>query len=276
MIKEFFSRKYGKEVTESLLTDSYEVILDNSNSDTKGQKLVKEHLFSLVNGLDVSPNFLNNESEWGMDFSSWLGKFDNQTGKEYMIIGAEPSINKNYQLVYGFGNKLGNSFRETASYHYNRDDIWNYLTNLFIQEGENSADFLAKCYITDLCHIVPKKCGTVRSICDKLNITSKEWNKFRTLLANKYLLEEIELVKPKLLVLHGKVARDFFKNIFGIKYEKIGSIKNTKYSIRKAVWNNIPILAIPHLKGEVRNKLWKCADKERFESAKEIVSNNFI
>ncbi|WP_192820707.1 uracil-DNA glycosylase family protein [Rufibacter sp. LB8] len=276
MIKEFFYKKYGTEVTDSIMTASNEVIVESKNSDITKHHLIKKHLIDITVDLDISPKLIDQDVTWGMDFSGWIGSYDSEVGKEYMIIGAEPSISRNYQLVYGFGNKYNLNIDQTASYHYEKeDDIWSYFTRLLIKENESIRDFLEKCYITDLCHIVPQGCGTVESICKKLNITAKEWETFRTSLAKKFLLEEIELVKPKLLVLHGNVSRDFFKTLLKIKFESIGKIKNTKYSISKAEWKGIPILSIPHLKGQVRNKLWKCADKERFESAKNIVKYNF-
>lgn len=99
-----------------------------------------------------------------MDFSGWLGKIDHP--KDFLIIGAEPHICKNYQVVYGFGTNSEENINTTAiKYADDQKDIWHYILKNFNtdQSDIGKIDFLKKCYITDLCHIVPKNCGTVDS-----------------------------------------------------------------------------------------------------------------
>jgi len=277
MIKKFLIKKYGNYITEELLTKNNEVVIDNianfeNNQQNKVIELLKELNASLGNDL-IPLNFFNTKIEWGVDFSSWIGEFNN--GKDFMFIGSEPHINVNYQLVYDFGNIKGKTLTEIAKTHYERDDIWYNLTNIFVDKlnDENITNFLEKCYITDLCHIVPKKCGKVDDITKKLSITKNMWNKFRTAIAEKFLLEEIKIVNPKYVILHGANARDFFNEKLGVKYEEQHKI-NEKHFIRVGKIDKYKVIAIPHLKGSVLNEIWK--NKEHPEipkRAKEILKN---
>ncbi|MCL3781266.1 hypothetical protein EMN47_12825 [Prolixibacteraceae bacterium JC049] len=200
-MKEFLIEKYGEFITTQFLTGNNEVIHDNLNRDgAKEQKEVIKVLKSAKN-IDreklILEKFWNANVEWGFDFSSWIGDCKN---KDYLFIGAEPHIGNNYQLVYDFRNLYGKPFKKSALIHYKREsDIWHYITKIFVQDltDKNIIDFLNKCYITDLCHIVPKHCGQVKDICKKLSIKPREWREFRSSVAKRYLLKEIEAVNPK-------------------------------------------------------------------------------
>jgi hypothetical protein len=278
MIKEFLIEKYGTFVTNSFLTIQNEVIYDNLNKDgVKEQEEVIKVLKALKNseGENLVPDtFLSKNVQWGFDFSSWIGGFDK---KEFFFIGSEPHIENNYQLVYDFGNYKGRSLTESAKQHYEKEnDIWYYLTNTFINElnEKNITEFLSKCYITDLCHIVPKHCGQVKDICKKLDIKPGEWKRFRNSVAQRFLLKEIEAVNPKYVILHGNSAREFFQNTLGMIFTSEYKIDNSKYSIKFGNFYGYQIISIPHLKGDVRNKLWKCKKyPERTASAKKILFN---
>jgi hypothetical protein len=277
MIREFLIEKYGKLVTESFLTDKNEVIHDNFNSN--GIKEQQEVISFLKEAKDTSgvqlvpEDFWNEKADWGFDFSSWIGEFDN---KELMFIGAEPHIGNNFQLVYDFGNFKGLSLTETALKHYKRNsDIWSYLTQIFVDEliDENITKFLKRCYITDLCHIVPKNCGQVKDICKKLSIKPIQWNKFRSSVAKRFLLQEIRVVNPKYIILHGNPSREFFEKELGLKFTDTHPIENSNYTIKEGKFDGYKIISIPHLKGDVRNKLWKCSlYPERPKSAKKILN----
>lgn len=279
MVREFLEEKYGNQITDSLLNDKNEVI-NNDNSDENGieqQREVTRVLQELkdINGSYLVPdNFWNNDIEWGFDFSSWIGNFNN---KDFLFIGAEPHIGKNFQLVYNFGNYKNMSLTETALKHYHRDsDIWFYLTQIFVHEltDENITNFLKRCYITDLCHIVPKYCGQVKDICKELSIKPREWKKFRSSVAKRFLLKEIKAVNPKYVILHGNPSRDFFQSELGLKFTGDYKIENSKYTIKTGELDGYKIISIPHLKGDVRNKLWKCSKyPERPQSAKKIIND---
>jgi hypothetical protein len=277
MIKTLLEQKYGQFVTNQFLTEENEVIKENWNIDgVEEQKEVIRTLKDLkdFNGNNLVPdNFWSQSAEWGFDFSSWVGNYDN---KEFFIIGAEPHIHKNYQLVYDFGNLRGKTLMESANEHYgDKSDIWHYLTNIFVDNPtpESITEFLNKCYITDLCHIVPKGCGQVDTICEKLQIKPTEWHKFRTSIAKRFLLEEIKAVNPKFVILHGNASREFFQNELGVNYTQVYPIDNSKYTIKVGALENYKIVSIPHLKGDMKNKLWKCKKHpERPLSAKKILN----
>lgn len=295
-IIDFLEKKYGKHVTEKLVEDG-KVYLNNINKkDIKEQEEVMKHIENLTdeNGEKILPeNFLFKKWEWGMDFSSWLGSIE--TKKKFMFIGAEPHLSNNYQLVYDFGSYREKSVEKSAICHYNRDkgrDIWNYLTDIFVddlndnaefsvEDEKKIAEFLSQCYITDLCHIVPKCCGQVNKITEKLNIEKGEWNIFRTKVANTFLLDEINAVNPEFIILHGNAARNHFikktettfaEHKFAHSPYKIleGEIKIEDK--KNGEFNTYKIISIPHLKGDMRNKLWRCKKyKERPKEAKRIL-----
>jgi len=276
-MKEFLEDKYGQLITNQFLTKNNEVIRDNFNKNGhEEQKEVIRTLKSLKNidGKDLVPqHFFNNGVEWGFDFSSWIGNIKN---KKLLIVGAEPHIGNNYQLVYDFGNIKGKTIHETALEHFNREaDIWNYLTKIFVDDltTENITNFLRKCYITDLCHIVPKHSGQVKDICKNLSIKTSDWNQFRRDVAKRFILKEIEIVNPEFVILHGNPSRQFFQNEFDVKDFHVYKVNNSHYTIQTWQFNGHKVISIPHLKGDVRNKLWKCKKyPERPASAKSILN----
>lgn len=277
MIRKLLEEKYGKLITDKLINDRNEIIRENSNEvGIEEQNEVIRVLTEFKDDTDkklVPDFFLKNNVEWGFDYSSWIGNFNN---KEFFFIGAEPHIYSNFQLVYDFGNYKDKTLNATALEHFSRDsDIWSYLTKMFVSDltPANTTDFLNKCYITDLCHAVPKGCGQVKDICDKLSIKSGDWKKFRSSVAKRFLLKEIEAVNPKYVILHGNASRDFFQSELGLEFTGDYKIENSIYSIKTGELNGYKIISIPHLKGDVRNKLWKCVQHpERPESAKKILN----
>lgn len=260
-IRQTLEKKYGEYITQNLMTENDEVLIDKiSQSEIEGQSAVNK-LLKQIKDFDISKNLhqnlWNEEIEWGVDFSSWIGSFNND--KEFLFIGAEPHINKNYQLVYDFGNFKNKNLQQTALVHYNRTDIWHYVTKNFTNDLSNKGilNFLQRCYITDLCHIVPKGCGTIKAICEKLDIKQKDWKDFRTLIAKKYLIDEIKTVNPKYIVLHGAASRDFFANKLKVNFKEKYQIADWKRYILLGEFMDYKVIAIPHLKGQVLNQLWR-------------------
>ena len=279
MIKTFLTKKYGEFVTGKFLTSEYEVVMDNLNKDGVAEQLeIKKHLRQLTDfhGRRLIPDvYLRDDVKWGMDFSSWIGKFDR--GKDFFIIGAEPHLKNQYQLIYGFGNERGKNVKQTAlSYFANKSDIWHYLTKNFAQElnDDSIIAFLQKCYISDLCHLVPTNCSQVKVICDRLAISKNDWHKFRTTIAKNFLVDEIEIVNPKFIVLHGTQAREFFERELNASFPTKKKIENWDGHVYKGEMNGHKVIAIPHLSGQVRNELWRCKKyPERPQSVKEIIQN---
>lgn len=275
MVEQFLNEKYGNYITSQLMTNNKEVVIDNVDKFDDQEKVIE--LLKTLKDIDgnnlVPKSFLSNDLEWGVDFSSWIGSINKS--KKYFFIGAEPHLNSNYQLVYDFGNFKNKNLNETAQIHYEREtDIWHYLTKIFVQDltNENITGFLEQCYITDLCHIVPKGCGQVDDICNKVGIKKSEWKGFRTAVAKRFLINEIKTVNPEYIILHGNSSRDFFKNELNVNFNESYKISNSIYTILEGTLSGYKIISIPHLKGDVRNKLWKCKKyPERPESARNII-----
>lgn len=281
--------KYGEYVTSKLMEKDNMVYLDNNSTNNKISEQLE--IVSLLNsykelfeGEDISENIWNSEKEWGVDFSSWLG---GSNDKEYMFIGAEPHINSDYQLVYDFGRRKDKSVEDSAEEFACGSDIWSYLTDIFVEDTKRSKDdvtsFLSKCYITDLCHIVPKGCGQIKTIKEELDIKTKDWNTFRRVIAERFLVDEIEAVNPKIIILHGNASRMFFKRYLGVEFNETSFIEGTKYRIScgemngKSKKTSYKIIAIPHLKGMMRNFIWRSNKyPERLKSAKVIINKMCI
>lgn len=280
MIREFLNLKYGKYVTDKLLTTDNRVLIDKINKDgLEDQKEVLKHITNLkdIDGNKLLPDkFLSKKIEWGVDFSSWLGTLEQK--KDFLFIGAEPHVDNNYQLVYDFGSHINKTIEDSAMEHFLRsNDIWSYLTKIFVSDLTpiNITGFLCRCYITDLSHIVPKRCGQVNVICNTLEIEEKEWYGFRTSVAKTFLPLEIKAVNPKYIILHGNASRHFFQDTLGIKYESSITIEGTRnLRVLSGHFNGFRVISIPHLKGDMRNKLWKCKkDPRRPESVKKILND---
>ena len=301
-LKELLLEKYGSFVVETLLNDKEEVLLDKSYNK-ESQNEVKAHLDLTVKNLlkdlplekmNIPYSHVKEEIKegqvifekmakgeainWGMDFSSWLGNFSNPR-KDIMIVGAEPNVGENdFQLVYDFGSRSGEEYIESArKFAKKEEDIWHTLTNLFVDDLENDnkvLEFLSRCYITDMCHIVPQKCGMIKGISKKLLIEQREWKKFRIAIAHKFLISEIFIIRPKLLILHGAVSREFIRHyINGFRNPEIKI--SPRYNIRVGDWEidedlTIKVIAIPHLKGSNKNVVWR--NKETVAKAKQVIT----
>ena len=280
MIRKVLRDKYGEFVVGQMLTSADEVIWDNYNADGPGEQgAVREHIRMIRDayGCIVPETFL--KVDWGMDFSSWLGPFNGR--KDFMFVGAEPHISKNYQLVYDFGvrqNEFGSDVNANALFYaMGRKDIWYYLVKNFVTNPEDDTaivDFLTNVYITDLCHIVPKGCGQVNQIETKLNIKAKEWRELRTRIAMRFLPEEIEAVNPRFIVLHGLASRSFVAKNLPVSWAK--PIPIDDYSNRHVyhgMLNERKVIAIPHLKGQILNELWRSKNERRRNSIRSIIQD---
>jgi hypothetical protein len=282
-MKNILEKKYGQFVTSKLLCSKTEVLLNNINkSGIIEQQEVLNHLKSIrdiENNPLIPSKFFQNNVKWGFDFSGWIGSLQSES-KEFMLIGAEPNINHNYQIVYDFGTEKGVNIYETALKHYNTKwtkttrDIWGIMVDMFSEYNDNDSvvEFLSKCYMTDLCHFVPQGCSNIEAISKKLGVTKTEWKSLRSKSAQLFLKDEILTLSPKVIVLHGEAARSFFIKEFKQVVLKNYKIENSNFTISEGEWNNIKVIGIPHLSGDVRNKLWRCRKfEERAESARNII-----
>ena len=262
MIKKFLENKYGKYITNDIINSNNQVCISKINKTGKREQQEVIKILNSIKNIDsenIMPDkFWNTDIKWGVDFSSWIGEYKNN--KDFFFIGAEPHINNNYQLVYDFGSTSNESINKTAlKYYNNKNDIWHYISNSFVTElsEKNIISFLEKCYITDLCHIVPQGCGQVDKISTKLGVKTKDWNNFRTIVAKKYLIEEIKSVNPKFIILHGAASRDFFRKELNVKFEEKYQIADWNRFVLKGIINGYMVISIPHFKGQVLNELWR-------------------
>ena len=282
-MKETLENKYGKFVTSKLLNSKNEVLLNNINQSGEiEQQEILNHLKSIrdfENNPLLPKKLFQNKVKWGFDFSGWIGPLQNNN-KEFMLIGAEPNINHNYQIVYGFGTEKNGNTYETALKHYNTKwtkttrDIWGIIVDMFSKLNDNDSivKFLSKCYITDLCHFVPQGCSNINAISEKLGITTQEWKSLRSKSAHLFLKNEILTLSPKVIILHGQAARNFFIREFKQHIIKEHKIENSNFTISEGEWHKIKVIGIPHLSGDVRNKLWRCRKfEERAKSARNII-----
>lgn len=262
MIKEILAEKYGKYISDDLIDSKNQARIDKINRAGEREQQEVIDVLKTIKNIDneniIPDKFWNTNIKWGVDFSSWIGEY--KSNKDFFFIGAEPHINNNYQLVYDFGSTQGESINETAlKYYRNKKDIWHYIANNFVTDltDENIISFLEKCYITDLCHIVPQGCGQVDKICKKLGVKTNDWKNFRSLVAKKYLVDEIKAVNPKFIILHGAASRDFFNKELNVKFEEKYQIADWNRFVLKGKMNGYIVISIPHLKGQVLNELWR-------------------
>lgn len=277
MINKILQAKYGSYVTGQLLSANDEALIDNIDKSSEKGRVAVTQLLLRLKDLDsdkiLPERFWNTEVQWGVDFSSWLGQFDNN--KRYLFIGSEPHLKSNYQLVYDFGSpKHGDLKRAALNYYRNKNDIWHYIVNNFSNDLSDAGieSFLRKCYIMDLCHIVPKSCGQVEDICKTLNISKGDWTYFRTIVAHSFLKDEIKAVDPQVIILHGAPARDFFKNDLKVDFKESFKIGDWDRHILFGEYCGYNVITVPHLKGQMLNELWRSKKHpERPKAVKEII-----
>jgi hypothetical protein len=268
----FFETKYGDKISSILLNDLQLNANNIKNKNNECQLIVKQHIEKINQDLNLDLNV--NATNWAFDFSGWLGQLDlnNDSLKKYMIIGLEPHIERyDYQITYGLSDKspqnlqrftldLNNVFEIQCN-----DDsslIWTNLFKLIATEQQKNEvleqgnvqtmlDFLSQFYITDLCHFAPQdKAKAINNI--------KNWKKIRQKVASHFLKNEIELIKPKVLITQG--------NEIFYKLKKILSFDETKshdLPFGKNCWSvktgeskdkKYKILSIPHFGSELNYK----------------------
>jgi hypothetical protein len=276
-LEKFYQEKYGKEVCADLLKD-HQLLAENIKCfSTERQQVVKQQVELLKETLKLSLDV--DATKWAFDFPGWLGKLDTTDKhlKKYMIIGLEPHIKRyDYQITYGLSDRTPDETPDGKQrFSLNKekeivcqDDskiIWpnlykimaseKQLKEAFVDGNEQTIfDFLNQFYIMDLCHFAPQdKAKAVRDI--------KDWTKIRYKVASHFLLKEIELIKPEVIITQGngvftvlrKILRFeetksypllFGKNKWSIKTGKVKKDQNNQYDI----------LSIPHFGSDLNNK----------------------
>lgn len=199
---------YSKKVVNSLVE-----LPNDTTIKLKDPKKINEFIETYVRSEDEGCQeckelFLEKSfSERKMDFPSWLGLLDFKIKhvKQIMIIGEDvsPKVPKVINITYGLGRyeiMSNGKVREER-----RNDLWFCLNKLF----DNSLDLVTKnVYMTDIC-----KCNTRK----KKNI----WNRC----SKKFLLKEIKLINPKIVIFQGNTSYEHAKSILKnrMKEEDISS-----------------------------------------------------
>jgi len=281
---DFFIRKYGTHVCKKLITNDLFILRNNvCKSQIEEQQAVTQHLSALtkINGDKLIPhNLITSGIEWGFDCSGWLGRLEHN--KNIMVIGTEPNIDSDYKIVYDFGHERNKTLEEVAikqfNYKYNKKnrtrDISKIIVDIFYDNPttKDIVNTLNSCYLTDMCFFAPKESSDKTKIANKLRTTKSFWNSLTKDVADLFLIEEIELIKPKIIISSSKVPADFFEKKLRIKYD-YQNIINSKLRIGMTEWKGIKMLSLPHLSGQTRNKLYAKKEQSSFNHVKTMVRN---
>lgn len=187
---------YGKKVVNSLVDLPNDTIIKLKDSK-KMNEFIETYVRSEDEGCqDCKELFLKDSfSERKMDFPSWLGLLDFKIKhvKQIMMIGEDvsPKIRKVINITYGLGRyeiMPNGKIKEERG-----NDLWVCLNKLF----DNKLYLVTKnVYMTDIC-----KCNARKN--------KKIWEKC----SKKFLLKEIELINPKIIIFQGCKAYDYTKSI---------------------------------------------------------------
>lgn len=292
MLDRILQEKYGEEICSILLTD-FRLNAENlKEKNIDDQLLVKRHIEKINQslGLDLGVN----ETNWSFDFSGWTGHLDLKRDnlKKYMIIGLEPHIERyDYQVTYGLSDKtpqgsqrfsldLENEFEIQCN-----DDSSLIWTNLFkimasdIQQSEvlekgnrqTMHDFLNQFYITDLCHFAPQdKAKAINNI--------KDWKNIRYKVASHFLTDEINQIKPKVLITQGNNVFTELKQIL-----KFNETDSYPLKFGKNCWSiktgedkdkRYRVLSIPHFGTTLNYKTFYLRNRNLVRNA--LIENSLI
>lgn len=209
---------YGKSIVKSFTTRNENNFTLKMNNVADNQKAKKNYDRKEGEGCKICKDKFRNENninffKRNLEFPGWI-RFLNFSGttpaKEIMIIGVEPpklkvQINISFGLGYypidDSGNLNFDQLRETYSGEENlfnkikknqeqKNKLWDYLNLLFLKKLNI---IKPKIYITDLC-----KCYD--------HTKKKEmWKECLT----EYLIKEIELINPTLIIFQGGKSYKF-------------------------------------------------------------------
>jgi hypothetical protein len=257
---EILEKKYGAEITHELVKDGR--VYHPQEFEERRKELSEKQMQMLENANLISKSEIEafKERGWGFDFSGWLGQFDEMKGKEIMVIGSEPHIvHPFYQIVYEFCSWGGKNDEETAKEYFERisrptgsevKPIWLRLANLFSNDKTDKHLLLLKVYIADLCHFAPNDMGSSKNISKEMN---NGWWRIREQVARELLLEEIRVVKPKIIVAQGGDAFNMLRKLVptdvqGHAEVETGYKRPRRYFIKFGIWDDgTKIVGLPHL-----------------------------
>jgi hypothetical protein len=218
-------------------------------------------------------NAVNEKNPWSIDFPSWHGTFDESKGKKIFVIGSEPHIHHKYlQTVYGLNSTLS-----PTEYIKSGHPIFKFLSSILHQRfGLSQEEVIEECYLTDLFPLSPfrgngLKIGSTNKI-QKVIGYNDNWPCIRYRYAKLNLIDEIEYVKPEVILTQGKEVFYEVLKILGIveKAEEIAIIPKTgkKQYVRVTKWNNISVISVPHVGSKRMRTFWN----ENLNAVKEIMN----
>lgn len=239
MIKEFLEKKYGKEIISNLIKNGRINLAKQAPKGTK-QDLVDSQIKKMIELGLLSEEDFESGKPWAFDISSTFADLTETSRIPVMIIGEDPHVQYNdYQAVYGFALN-GSEFRkEKITDKFKQHILSLFYTNEEIQEKTDSEilEFLSNFYVTDLCHFTPQGA-------DNRKLELKSWTAVKERTARYFLEKEIEVVRPKYIVTHGRFSRENLAKILGVEIIEAGKIGQRFY---RGEYKGIQIIGLSHL-----------------------------
>ena len=234
---------YGKSIVKLFTTRNKSNLTLTMNNEENNQKAKKDYDRKEGEGCTACKSIFRNPNFFkrNLEFPGWIDdlEFSENSAKEIMIISEAPTTLKDQiNIAFGLGyfpiesdGKLNfDQLRKTYSgekellnkiinNQTNKNKLWKYLNLLFLKKLN---DIKPKIYITDLC-----KCNDdIKSKIKKEQKNQLIWKKCR----NNYLIKEIELINPKLIIFQGWNSYKYI-----MKYLE----ENKIITKRKAILENI-------------------------------------
>lgn len=276
--KMLMREKFGADICANLCSEDFFLKPDNLNLQGDLKKAVASQIAYLSNKyFDFK---LPMDLQWAFDFPSWIGTLDFQKEnvKDIMIVGLEPHIyDRYYNIAYdmfedhGYPKikEPGRNFNielshKAENYRNSASRFWETMLSVFagedilreIQLGNRDAliSELKRYYCTDMCFF------TVKGDTEAIKKVPR-WGAIRHRAALQFLFEEIECIRPKLVVLQGGAGLPLCaETLFNYKDPETF---NGKYKIKNK-YINMPcyyrgdrnVLFIPHTSSQ-NGDFWK-------------------
>lgn len=224
--RDLMNTKFGESITNSMLESSKLKLIKGHSDEVYKNDYSKENIAKVIALIPEVYELkeLIRKKNWAFDFPGWIGElnFEKSSVKEILIIGMEPHIGgRYYQATYGLRETSENAFGELDEFKPN-SMLWKNISELFNQKnGYHNPKFLEKIYITDMAHFA------IKGKADEMKSFPK-WNKVRADIAEKYLVDEIELINPKYIISQGNDVAKFIEKKILSKIGKETKRKTTK------------------------------------------------
>ena len=261
-LKEYYSllvNIYGDRIVKKFTTKNKKSL--TMNSVAINQEAKKNYERNDGEGCEICKDKFRNERKINffkrnLEFPGWIGDLnfsEDAPAKEIMIIGeAPPPLKKQINIAFGLGlypiksngvldfKQLRKTYSEDEP-HFEKirsdqnqgNGMWKYINLLFLEKLDGVKPNI---YITDMC-----KCNDdIKSKKERKN--EEIWKICR----NKYLLEEIRLINPSLIIFQGWSPYKKIKEHFEEKYSREGITSNPHYGKFTFNGKQIPHFVIVH------------------------------